>query len=48
LEGAKLDDAFPTLAKERGREVAALLNDDLGIPKTAEKRLEVFENIINF
>ncbi|MFZ7132321.1 MAG: methyltetrahydrofolate cobalamin methyltransferase [Eubacteriales bacterium] len=46
LEGTKIDDAFPALAKAKDWEVIALLNDDTGIPKTAEKRLEVFENIM--
>ena len=46
LEGTKIDDAFPALAKAKDWQVVALLNDDTGIPKTAEKRLEVFENIM--
>lgn len=46
LEGTKIDDAFPALAKAKDWEVVALLNDDTGIPKTAEKRLEVFEGIM--
>ena len=46
LEGTKIDDAFPALAQAQEWEVVALLNDDTGIPKTAEKRLEVFEGIM--
>lgn len=46
MEGTKVEDAFPVLAKAKGWEVVALLNDDSGIPKTAEKRLEVFENLM--
>lgn len=46
MEGTKIDDAFPALAESKDWEVVALLNDDTGIPKTAEKRLEVFENIM--
>lgn len=42
LEGDKIDVAFPVLAANPGWEVAALLNDDKGIPQTAERRLEVF------
>ena len=47
-EGQKIDLAFPILAKpEFGKwEVMALLCDDTGIPKTAAKRIEVFDNIM--
>jgi 5-methyltetrahydrofolate--homocysteine methyltransferase len=45
-EGGKLDIAFPVLAKPEYSkwEIMALLCDDTGIPKTAEKRIEVFEH----
>lgn len=46
LEGDKIDIAFPVLAENPEWEVAALLNDDKGIPQTAERRLEVFEGIM--
>ena len=44
-EGGKLDIAFPVLAKPEYSkwDIMALLCDDTGIPKTAEKRIEVFE-----
>lgn len=44
-EGDKIDIVFPVIA-DTGWEVAALLCDDSGISKTAEKRLEVFTHII--
>lgn len=44
-EGDKIDIVFPVIADTKW-ECVALLCDDTGIPKTAEKRLEVFENII--
>jgi len=46
-EGDKIEKAFPVLAKPENHKwhVMALLCDDTGIPKTAEKRIEVF-NII--
>lgn len=44
-EGNKIDVVFPAIeGTEWG--VVALLNDDTGIAKTAEKRLEVFANIM--
>ena len=46
MEGDKIDVAFPVLAENPEWEVAALLNDDKGIPQTAERRLEVFEGIM--
>ena len=48
-EGDKIDIAFPILAKPTSCkwEIMALLCDDTGIPKTAEKRIEIFERIIN-
>lgn len=46
MEGSKIEDAFPTLSEMKDWEVVALLNDDTGIPKTAERRLEVFENLM--
>ena len=47
-EGDKIDLAFPVLAKPEFAEweVMALLCDDTGIPKTAAKRIEVFERIV--
>ena len=47
-EGDKLDIAFPILAKPENSkwEVIALLCDDTGIPKTADKRIEIFERIM--
>jgi len=44
-EGDKIDVIFPVIADTRW-ECAALLCDDSGISKTAEKRLEVFANIM--
>ncbi len=41
-EGDKFDVAFPVLAKNNW-DVMILLCDDTGIPKTAAKRIEVFE-----
>jgi len=43
-EGNKIDLAFPVLAKPENTkwQVMALLCDDTGIPKSAEKRIEVF------
>ena len=48
-EGGKLDIAFPILAKPENSkwEILALLCDDTGIPKTAEKRIEIFDRIID-
>ncbi len=45
LEGDKIDVVFPVIADTKW-ECAALLCDDTGIPKTAEKRLEVFTGIM--
>ncbi|MCL2820854.1 MAG: dihydropteroate synthase [Oscillospiraceae bacterium] len=47
-EGNKIDTAFPVLAKPENSKwhIMALLCDDTGIPKTAEKRIEVFETIM--
>ncbi|UWG98846.1 methyltetrahydrofolate cobalamin methyltransferase [Dehalobacter sp. DCM] len=44
-EGNKIDVIFPIIADTKW-ECVALLNDDSGISKTAEKRLEVFTNIM--
>lgn len=47
-EGGKIDIAFPILAKPENSkwEVMALLCDDAGIPKSAAKRIEVFDRIM--
>lgn len=47
-EGGKLDLAFPILARPENAkwEIMALLCDDSGIPKTVEKRIEIFERIM--
>ena len=47
-EGNKIDLAFPILAKPENEKwhVMALLCDDTGIPKSAEKRIEVFDTIM--
>jgi len=47
-EGNKIDLAFPVLAKPENKKwhIMALLCDDTGIPKSAEKRIEVFETIM--
>lgn len=45
LEGDKIDIVFPVIANTTW-ECAALLSDDSGIPKSAEKRLEVFSGIM--
>jgi len=44
-EGDKIEKAFPVLAKPENHKwhVMVLLCDDTGIPKTAEKRIEVFD-----
>ncbi|SHH48703.1 5-methyltetrahydrofolate--homocysteine methyltransferase [Sporobacter termitidis DSM 10068] len=44
-EGDKIDVAFPIIANTKW-EVMALLCDDTGIPKTAAKRIEVFEKVM--
>lgn len=48
-EGDKLDTAFPLLAKPENSkwQIMALLCDDTGIPKSAAKRIEVFEKIMD-
>ena len=47
-ECGKFDIAFPVLAKPEYSEwqVMALLCDDTGIPKTAAKRIEIFETVM--
>jgi 5-methyltetrahydrofolate--homocysteine methyltransferase len=47
-EGGKIDLAFPVLAKPENSNwhVMALLCDDTGIPKTASKRIDVFEMVV--
>jgi len=47
-EGDKIDLAFPVLSKPENSKwhIMALLCDDTGIPKTAEKRIEVFTTIM--
>ena len=47
-EGDKIDLAFPVLAKPENSkwQIMALLCDDTGIPKSAEKRIEVFDKIM--
>ncbi len=45
MEGDKIDVVFPKIADTKW-ECVALLCDDTGIPKTAEKRLEVFSDIM--
>jgi 5-methyltetrahydrofolate corrinoid/iron sulfur protein methyltransferase len=45
MEGDKVDVVFPVIADTEW-ECAALLCDDTGIPKSAEKRLEVFARIM--
>lgn len=42
MEGDKIDVVFPVIADSKW-ECAALLCDDTGLPKTSEKRLEIFE-----
>ncbi len=44
-EGNKIDVAFPVLADTKW-DIMALLCDDTGIPKTAAKRIEVFDHIM--
>jgi len=48
-EGDKLDIAFPLLAKPENKDwqIMALLCDDKGIPKSADKRIEVFHMIMS-
>lgn len=45
MEGDKIEQVFPVIAETKW-ECAALLCDDTGIPKSAEKRLEVFGNLM--
>ena len=45
MEGNKIDLIFPKIAKTKW-ECIALLCDDTGIPRTAQKRLEVLEALI--
>jgi 5-methyltetrahydrofolate--homocysteine methyltransferase len=45
MEGGKVDVVFPVIAKTKW-ECVALLCDDSGLPKTAQKRLEVFEALM--
>ena len=47
-EGNKIDLAFPILAKPENSnwQIMALLCDDSGIPRSAERRIEVFEMIM--
>ena len=45
MEGDKIETVFPVIA-DTDWECVALLCDDTGIPKTAEKRLEVFDAIM--
>jgi 5-methyltetrahydrofolate--homocysteine methyltransferase len=44
-EGSKIETIFPLIADTKW-ECVALLSDDTGIPKTPEKRLEVFDTIM--
>jgi 5-methyltetrahydrofolate--homocysteine methyltransferase len=46
MEGNKTDIIFPAIADTKW-EVVALLCDDSGIPQTAEKRLQVFDQIMD-
>ena len=45
MEGDKIDKIFPVIA-DTDWQVVALCSDDTGIPKTAEDRLRVFNNIM--
>jgi 5-methyltetrahydrofolate--homocysteine methyltransferase len=45
LEGDKIDTVFPLIA-DTTWQCVALLSDDTGIPKTAQKRLEVFDGLM--
>lgn len=44
-EGTKIDDVFPVISNTKW-DVMALLCDDTGIPRTAAKRIEVFNKIM--
>jgi 5-methyltetrahydrofolate--homocysteine methyltransferase len=46
MEGDKVDVVFPLIAGT-GWECVALLSDDTGIPKSAEKRLQVFNALMD-
>ncbi len=46
MEGNKIDVVFPVVAKTEW-EIVALLCDDKGIPKTVERRMEVFHAIMD-
>jgi 5-methyltetrahydrofolate--homocysteine methyltransferase len=45
MEGDKTDVVFPLIA-DSGWQCVALLSDDTGIPKSAQKRLEVFDALM--
>ncbi len=45
MEGKKVDIVFPAIANTKW-ECVALLCDDTGIPQTAEKRLQVFDALM--
>jgi 5-methyltetrahydrofolate--homocysteine methyltransferase len=45
MEGNKADTVFPVIA-DSGWECVALLSDDTGIPRTTEKRLQVFDALM--
>jgi len=45
MEGDKVDVVFPVIARTKW-ECVALLCDDTGLPKTVQKRLEVFETLM--
>lgn len=45
MEGNKVEEVFPKIAKTEW-ECVALLCDDTGIPRSAEKRLEVFDALM--
>ena len=45
MEGDKVERIFPVIA-DTSWNCMALLSDDMGIPKTAEKRLEVFDALM--
>lgn len=45
MEGDKVDTIFPLIADSKW-EVICLLSDDTGIPKTAQDRLRVFDNLM--
>jgi 5-methyltetrahydrofolate--homocysteine methyltransferase len=45
MEGNKIDTVFPLIA-ETSWQCVVLLSDNTGIPKTAQKRLEVFDEVM--